>query len=126
MTPTALAATATPWAFTFEPLFAVVAVVAGLAWVRAWRRESTPNPWWRPVCFGAGLALGGVAHKPWRARHAERLLTGERASEAVFQRAVESELVEARGFAHNSFKIELVKRTIVSVLRELTEPGGAR
>lgn len=47
----------TPWAFTFEPLFAVVAVVTGVVWLRAWRREPAANPWWRPVCFGAGLAL---------------------------------------------------------------------
>jgi xanthine dehydrogenase YagS FAD-binding subunit len=71
------------------------------------------------------LALGGVAHKPWRAREAERLLVGATANEHTFRQAAEAELAEAHGFTHNHFKIELVKRTIVSVLRELVEQDGA-
>ena len=55
------AASATPWAFTFEPLFAVAAIVAGIAWLRAWRREPTANPWWRAACFAAGLGLIVIA-----------------------------------------------------------------
>jgi xanthine dehydrogenase YagS FAD-binding subunit len=72
------------------------------------------------------LALGGVAHKPWRAHEAERVLTGEPATAATFQRAADDELATALGFAHNSFKIELAKRTIVDVLSELTAAGGGR
>jgi xanthine dehydrogenase YagS FAD-binding subunit len=72
------------------------------------------------------LALGGVAHKPWRAFEAERVLAGAKAKAEIFKRAADTELAGAKGFAHNSFKIELAKRTIVSVLRELTEKGGVR
>jgi xanthine dehydrogenase YagS FAD-binding subunit len=71
------------------------------------------------------LALGGVAHKPWRASAAEKLLTGARASEEVFKAAAAEELKTARGYKHNSFKIELAQRTIVRVLKRLTSEGGA-
>jgi xanthine dehydrogenase YagS FAD-binding subunit len=72
------------------------------------------------------LALGGVAHKPWRAFEAERVLAGAEAKAETFRRAAEAELANAKGFAHNRFKIELAKRTVVSVLSELAEKGGAR
>ncbi|MCC6890080.1 MAG: xanthine dehydrogenase family protein subunit M [Hyphomicrobiales bacterium] len=65
------------------------------------------------------LALGGMAHKPWRALAAERVLSGARADAESFRRAADAELAPARGFAHNSFKIELAKRTIAGVLEEL-------
>jgi len=74
----------------------------------------------------ARLALGGVAHKPWRAVEAEKVLAGAQATAETFRRAAEAELASAKGFAHNSFKIELAKRMIVSVFSELTEKGGAR
>jgi xanthine dehydrogenase YagS FAD-binding subunit len=70
------------------------------------------------------LALGGVAPKPWRAYEAEAVLAGSEPRSEVFQRAAEAELREARAFPYNSFKIELAKRTIVSVLSELAEEGG--
>jgi xanthine dehydrogenase YagS FAD-binding subunit len=72
------------------------------------------------------LALGGVAHKPWRAYKAEQAMTGAKASRETFERAAEAELSEARGYGQNDFKIELAKRTIVSVLIELAEAGGVR
>ncbi|MGI8469581.1 MAG: FAD binding domain-containing protein [Pyrinomonadaceae bacterium] len=72
------------------------------------------------------LALGGVAHKPWRAFAAEKVLTSAEATEENFRRAADEELKNAKGFAHNSFKIELARRSIVSALNELTENGGAR
>lgn len=72
------------------------------------------------------IALGGVAHKPWRAVQAENFLTGKAATEENFRLAAEAELKDAKGYAHNSFKIELAKRTVLSVLNELTESGGAR
>lgn len=68
------------------------------------------------------IALGGVAHKPWRAVEAENFLNGKEATEENFRKAAESELKNAKGFGHNDFKIELAKRTIVSVLNELA--GG--
>jgi xanthine dehydrogenase YagS FAD-binding subunit len=72
------------------------------------------------------LALGGVAHKPWRAFEAEKVMAGAEANADTFRRAAEAELASAKGFAHNSFKIELAKRTIVSVFSDLTGKGGAR
>ncbi len=72
----------------------------------------------------ARLAIGGVAHKPWRALAAEEILNGASANEETFQKAAEAELKEARGFEHNSFKIELAKRVIVGALRELNNKGG--
>lgn len=65
------------------------------------------------------LALGGVAHKPWRARVAETLLRGRQPSEEVFRHASEGELSPARPLRDNGFKIELAKRTIVAVLTKL-------
>jgi xanthine dehydrogenase YagS FAD-binding subunit len=74
----------------------------------------------------ARVALGGVAHKPWRAHQVERVLTGADANAETFRRAAEAELAAARGFGYNNFKIELAKRTLVSVLSELTESGKAQ
>ncbi|MDD5580470.1 MAG: xanthine dehydrogenase family protein subunit M [Methylobacter sp.] len=72
------------------------------------------------------IALGSVAHKPWRAFEAERALIGAAATKENFSRAADQELKQAKGFAHNMFKIELAKRTIVSALNNLAESGGAR
>ena len=71
------------------------------------------------------IALGGVAHKPWRATKAEAILNGAPATREAFERAAQAELEAARGYEHNDFKIELAKRTIVSALTELA-PGGTR
>jgi xanthine dehydrogenase YagS FAD-binding subunit len=62
------------------------------------------------------IALGGVAHKPWRAQKAEQQLVGKTADETAFRAAAEAELAAAKGYAHNSFKIELAKRSIVRAL----------
>jgi len=70
------------------------------------------------------LALGGVAHKPWRAWKAEAALKGAVATEETFRAAAAEELKDAKGLAGNAFKIELAQRTIVACLQELTE--GAR
>jgi len=69
------------------------------------------------------IALGGVAHKPWRATKAEALLIGKTAGQDAFVAAAEAELADARTFEGNAFKVELAKRTIVSVLIEIS--GGA-
>jgi xanthine dehydrogenase YagS FAD-binding subunit len=66
------------------------------------------------------LALGGVAHKPWRALKAEAALKGQPATEAAFRAAAEAELSEAKPLRDNGFKIELAKRTITAVLMELS------
>ncbi|GAA3959767.1 xanthine dehydrogenase family protein subunit M [Allohahella marinimesophila] len=64
------------------------------------------------------LALGGVAHKPWRARKAEAAMKGEVASEALFESAVNAELDMARSYGGNDFKIPLARRTLLAVLRD--------
>ena len=65
------------------------------------------------------IALGGVAHKPWRATLAEAALKGRAPTEANFRAAAEAELAGARPLRDNGFKIELAKRTIVAVLADL-------
>jgi xanthine dehydrogenase YagS FAD-binding subunit len=60
----------------------------------------------------ARVALGGVAHKPWRDRHAEALLHGRSATPDNFQRVADALLRGATGFGHNNFKVELAKRAI--------------
>ena len=65
---------------------------------------------------GARIALGGVAHKPWRAQKAEAALLGQSADEKTFRAAAEAELAAAKGYKHNNFKIELAKRAIVRAL----------
>lgn len=62
------------------------------------------------------VALGGVAHKPWRAFETEKMLVGKDATEANFKTAAEAEMKNAKGFEHNNFKIELGKRAIVRAL----------
>jgi xanthine dehydrogenase YagS FAD-binding subunit len=64
------------------------------------------------------LALGGVAHKPWRDREAEAQLKGAPATHESFQRAADAVLRDARGFGHNDFKIELARRGIVRALTQ--------
>lgn len=67
------------------------------------------------------LALGGVAHKPWRASAAEEMLRGMPAIPASFAAAADAELRAARPLSGNGFKIELAKRTITATLSELVE-----
>ncbi|KQN32936.1 FAD binding domain-containing protein [Sphingomonas sp. Leaf38] len=65
------------------------------------------------------IALGGVAHKPWRALKAEAVLRGAVPSDALFGEAALAELADAHPLRDNGFKIELVKRTLVAVLGDL-------
>ncbi|NIJ20678.1 xanthine dehydrogenase YagS FAD-binding subunit [Sphingomonas naasensis] len=65
------------------------------------------------------IALGGVAHKPWRASKAEAALRGQPANAASFAAAAEAELADARPLKDNGFKIALAKRAIVAVLETL-------
>jgi xanthine dehydrogenase YagS FAD-binding subunit len=64
----------------------------------------------------ARIALGGVATTPWRARNAEQVLIGRRADETSYRAAAEAALEGAVPRAHNAFKIELAKRTLVRAL----------
>ena len=70
------------------------------------------------------LALGGVAHKPWRARKAEEMLKGGPATREAFRAAAEAELADAAPLRDNAFKVELAKRTITAVLGDLAEDVG--
>ena len=66
----------------------------------------------------ARLALGGVAHKPWRDPSAEAALRGQAADKEVFIRAAEIVLRDAKGFERNAFKIDLARRAIVRALTQ--------
>ncbi len=72
----------------------------------------------RGVIREARLALGGVAHKPWRDRDAEALLIGAPPTRESFGRAADALLQDARGAGHNDFKIELARRSIVRTLTQ--------
>jgi xanthine dehydrogenase YagS FAD-binding subunit len=69
------------------------------------------------------LALGGVAHKPWRAWKAEAALRGAPATEEAFRRAAEAELAGAQPLPGNAFKAPLARNTLVRTLLDLTEPA---
>ena len=70
------------------------------------------------------IAFGGLAHKPWRAVRAERVLRGAPATDDSYRVAADAELAGARPLAHNGFKVMLARNTLVSVLRDLArEPG---
>ena len=66
----------------------------------------------------ARLALGGVAHKPWRVTAAEAALRGQRADAGAFAQAADLVLRGAKGYGHNSFKIGLARRAIVRTLSQ--------
>ncbi|HSU72059.1 MAG TPA: xanthine dehydrogenase family protein subunit M [Micrococcaceae bacterium] len=69
---------------------------------------------------GLRIALGGVAHKPWRASRAEELLRGAPATPENFRAAADAELESARPLPGNGFKIPMARNTIVAVLADLT------
>lgn len=87
--------------------FALVSVAAGIS-IRDGKIEDI------------SLAFGGIAPKPWRAMLAEDALRGGPATAEAFAAAMETELADARPLAGNAFKVELLKRTTVAVLAELT------
>jgi xanthine dehydrogenase YagS FAD-binding subunit len=83
--------------------FALVSVAAGL--------EMSSN-----TIQSAGLALGGVAHKPWRSLEAEKFLVGTIASSDAFKKAADLAVAGAKPYEHNAFKIELARQSIVRAL----------
>ena len=92
--------------------FALVSVAAGLEMEGGMIRD-------------VRIALGGVAHKPWRAERAEAALRGGPATEAAFRQAAEAELAAAQPLRDNAFKIELAKRVIADTLVKLAKAEGA-
>jgi xanthine dehydrogenase YagS FAD-binding subunit len=67
------------------------------------------------------LALGGVAHKPWRDTAAEAALRGKVANRTTFAQAADLLLRDAKGHAHNTFKIDLARRGIVRALTQAAQ-----
>jgi xanthine dehydrogenase YagS FAD-binding subunit len=64
----------------------------------------------------AGLALGGVALKPWRKVEAENAMVGKPVTAESFRHAADILLQGAKGYEHNTFKIELAKNSVVRAL----------
>ena len=73
--------------------------------------------WKGNVIMNPRIALGGVAHKPWRAFEAEKILGGKVANEDIFKQAAELALKDAKPLKDNAFKITLAKRAIVRALK---------
>ena len=69
------------------------------------------------------IAMGGVAHKPWRAMEAEKFLAGKTATEANFKLAADAEMRNAKPLEHNKFKVELGTRAIVRALVQAMNGG---
>jgi xanthine dehydrogenase YagS FAD-binding subunit len=71
----------------------------------------------------AALAFGGLAPQPWRDAAVEDVLIGERPSMALFDKAADVLLANARGQGGNDFKIPLTRRILKAVLAEATGSG---
>ena len=67
----------------------------------------------------ARIALGGVAHKPWRAEAAERALVGRRLDRDTIAAASEAAVAGAVPLRDNAFKVELARRTVARALRNV-------
>lgn len=92
--------------------FALVSVAAGL--------RISNN-----VISESRIAMGGVAHKPWRATEAEKFLNGKAATDENFKAAADAEMKSAKTYEHNQFKVELGKRAIVHALRRAARTTAA-
>lgn len=78
-----------------------------------------------PVIRDARLALGGVAHKPWRDKAVESALIGKPVSRETFSAAADAMLLDAEPLEHNGFKIKLTRRAIVRALSDAALGGQA-
>ena len=74
----------------------------------------------------ARIALGGVAHKPWRMKEAEVFLIDKEPDAENFAAAADIILNGAKGFEHNSFKINLAKKAIVRNCMMALDPKSQR
>lgn len=68
----------------------------------------------------ARLALGGVAHKPWRLTTAENFLKGKPVNITNLQQAAQLAVRDAKGYGYNNFKLKLVPNTILQTLKTIT------
>lgn len=84
------------------------------------RLDPQPGPQ-QGVVREARIALGGVATKPWRSPEAEAVLIGQRPERALFEKAADAALAQARPRAHNAFKVALCKRTLVRALESVLQ-----
>lgn len=66
----------------------------------------------------AAVAMGGVAHKPWRDRGAEQALAGQAAERGSFERFADRFLAGAKGHGDNDFKVDLARRALVRALSQ--------
>jgi len=66
------------------------------------------------------LAMGGVAHKPWRLSVAEKMLKGKKATLANFKLAAELSMKGAKAYEHNAFKLKLAPNTLIQALKTAT------
>jgi xanthine dehydrogenase YagS FAD-binding subunit len=71
----------------------------------------------------ARLALGGVAHKPWRDRSVEAALIGQTVSRETFSNAADALLQDAEPLEHNAFKVKLARRAIIRALSDAAVAG---
>ncbi|MEE4350131.1 MAG: xanthine dehydrogenase family protein subunit M [Pacificimonas sp.] len=71
----------------------------------------------------AALAFGGLAHAPWRDERVEEALVGEAPSAALFDKAADVLLKDARGYGHNDFKIPLARRALAATLIDICSMG---
>jgi xanthine dehydrogenase YagS FAD-binding subunit len=71
----------------------------------------------------AGIAFGGLAHRPWRARRAEEALLGAAPTTAAFEHAVDLELEAARPLRDNAYKVPLARGLAIDVLGRLAPPA---
>jgi xanthine dehydrogenase YagS FAD-binding subunit len=69
------------------------------------------------VIKDARLAMGGVAHKPWRLKEAEKALVGKPATEETFRQAAEVAMQGAKAYKYNAFKLKLGPNVIVEALK---------
>ncbi|GAB2699642.1 xanthine dehydrogenase family protein subunit M [Mucilaginibacter koreensis] len=65
----------------------------------------------------ARLAMGGVAHKPWRLLEAEKFLAGKPATEATFQQAAQLAMQGAKAYENNAFKLKMAPASITEALK---------
>ncbi|RZK33510.1 MAG: xanthine dehydrogenase family protein subunit M [Pedobacter sp.] len=83
--------------------FALVSVAAGL--------EISNNK-----ITDVRLAMGGVAHKPWRLTASENFLKGKEATVENFEQAAKLAMIDAKGFGENDFKLQMAPNTIIEAL----------
>ena len=73
------------------------------------------------VITKAGLAMGGVAHKPWKLTKAEAFLAGKKPTQENFEAAAKLEMIDAKPFKENKYKVEMGTRAIVRALTQAFE-----